>query len=102
MKCIATFVGVVTCVQPGGTRIVEVWRPYKKGAFESFITKMNRKFCKGFKVGQVFRSRVLKEKGKPAKSVVTKVKPIKLTEKQFKRIEREVEKELEGIDLDSI
>jgi hypothetical protein len=82
-------------VLSGDIRRVELYRQYKKGS-EPIIADMKREFCKGFKVGQEFRLRVLKEKSNPAWLEVKKLKPKVLTERQLKRIVRKVERELEG------
>lgn len=98
MKCLATFVGRVTCVLSGGIKRVELHRQYKKDN-EGIIADMNKEFCKGFEVGQEFRVRVLKEKGKPAWSEVKKLKPKKLDKKKISRILERIQKTLKDIDF---
>jgi transposase len=97
MKSLATFVGRVTCVLSGGIRRVELYRQYKKG--EGIVADMNKEFCKGFEVGQEFRVRVLKEKGKPAWLEVKKLKPKKLDKKKIARILERIQKTLKDIDF---
>lgn len=98
MKCLATFVGRVTCVLSDGIRRVELFRQYKKGN-EGIIADMNREYCKGFKVGQEFRVKVLKEKGKPAWLEVKKLEPKKLDKKKVARILERIQKALKDIDF---
>lgn len=101
MKCLALYRGRVTCVLRGGTRIVNLWRPYKQNE-ESIVADMNHAQAKGFKVGQLFESRVMKKKGQPAFLKVTKWTPKPLGPRTLARIRREVDEALSGIDWDNI
>lgn len=74
MKCLATFIGRVIGILPGGNRRVELYRIYKKGE-GLILADMKRKFCKGYEVGQEFSLKVMKRKGKPAVSRIKKLKP---------------------------
>lgn len=98
MKCLATFIGRVTCILSGGNRRVELYRIYKKGE-EPIIADMNRGYCKGYEVGQEFSYKVMKEKGKPAVSRIKKLRPKRLSKKQVARIVKRIEKTLSGIDF---
>lgn len=98
MKSLATFIGRVTCILPSGNRRVKLYRIYKKGA-EPIIADMKRGYCKGYEVGQEFSFKVMKEKGKPAVSRIKKLRPKRLSKKQFARIVKRIEKTLGGIDF---
>lgn len=101
MKCLALFRGRVTCVLPGGTRVVHMWRPYNKKA-DSIEAEMKRSYAKGFKVGQLFETRVMKAKGSPAFTKVTKWTPKPLGPRTLARIQREVDDWSKTIDWDNI
>ena len=101
MKCFALFRGRVTCVLPGGTRIVSLWRPYHQDA-GNVIADMKRNYAKGFKVGQLFELRFVKEKGKDAKLKVKKWTPPTLGPRTRARLQRETDEMMKGIDWDNI
>lgn len=97
MKCLATFIGRVTCILSGGKRRVELYRIYKRGE-EPIIADMECGYCKGYEVGQEFSFKVMKEKGKPAISRIRKLRPKRLSKKQVVRIVNSIQKKIGEID----
>jgi hypothetical protein len=63
---------------------------------------MKRTDAKGFEVGQLFETRVMKKQGKAAWLKINKWKPKELTERQLNRIQKEVDESLKGIDWENI